>query len=210
MESEWLDQFIAWPIIGEYVRYTGIIEQHMIGNCTPAYRGTIFSRVFLIMNHFSMFLGLVLFCLQLIDPIHDLYYPFGITAGSLSGMAISYIIRLIINESGPMGDACAGKKQMPNDATFYVFFLATMVISFPVFWKGITLDHKGYIAVVWLSMAAAFAPIYVGLNSETQILWGAWLGTLWGLFWQWVVYRFIHHLDGKTHYTLKWCIDRYE
>lgn len=152
----------------------------------PLYDPTpFFASVFIIINYYPLFFDVSLWVITIYA--WEFFFSY-LSLAVLIDLLISYALRYIILSPQRFPN-CGPNYGMPAYSSELMLLLNTMGICYIILWnRKISLVKIGILNLV--TMVVILSRVYVGYNTNAEIIVGALIGTVEGFFYSIILYKF--------------------
>lgn len=164
----------------------GAIQAAVQAIC-PLYNGGLLGAFMYVWDFFPFMVTAVAFFVSLYN--NEIYF-FIASLFLTSDMVLNMVLRLIFQEPGPFV-GCGAKYQNPSYSSEHSTFFVVILITFIMMWRsrlsGVRLFLLNIFYVIVLT-----ARIYIGTNTNFQLMMGGVTGTLYGVLIQLYIYYLLY------------------
>lgn len=152
----------------------------------PLYDPTpFFAPVFIIINYWPLFFDVSLWMLSLYS--WEFFFSF-LSIVVFIDLGLNYALRYIILSPQRFTD-CGPNYGMPAYSSELLLLLNTMALCYILLWNRNISFLKIYMLNL-VTMVVILSRVYIGMNTNAEIIVGGLIGTVEGLLWSFILYRF--------------------
>jgi hypothetical protein len=161
--------------------------QAAVQTLCPLYTGGLLGAFMYVWDFFPFMLTAVAFFVSLYN--NEIYF-FVASLFLTSDMVLNMVLRLIFQEPGPYA-GCGAHYQNPSYSSEHSTFFVIMLVTFIMMWRSRLSGLRLFLLNLFYALVLT-ARIYIGTNTNFQLMMGGVTGTLYGVLIQLYIYYILY------------------
>jgi hypothetical protein len=167
--------------------------QEAVEKFCPLYVGSFLGSLMWIWDFFPIMLTAVSFFISLF--LNEIYF-FIASIFLTSDTVLNMLLRQVIFKQQNQFPGCGAKYQMPSFSSQHSTFFVVLVSTFMLMWRSRLSGFRMFLLVLFYTLVIT-CRIYIGINTNFELMMGAVTGMIWGLILQAFTYYILYPMFDR-------------